>query len=452
MIARPRVVVIGGGFGGIAAAQALRGGNVDVLVIDRHNHFVFQPLLYQVASGLLAPSDIAVSILWYLRRQQNTSVLLGEVTAIDVGRRTVTINAGEMVEPYDFLVVASGSRHAYFGHDAWEQDAPGLKSLDDALHMRSRFLTAFERAELSSDPEERQAWQTIVIVGGGPTGAELAGIMVTIARKALRSEFRRIDTAATRILLVEGGNRILPTFPEELSARALDDLRGMGVEVLLNSMVSQVDAGSVRIGDEVLRTHTVFWAAGNAASPLSRQLGAPLDRVGRVLVEPDLSLPGHPEVFVVGDMAVTTQRDGRPVPGVAQGGIQGGRTAGQNILRTLRRQERRPFRYVNKGDMATLGRHSAVADLGFVRFGGPLAWFIWLFIHIAYLAGFRNRLIVLVEWAWEYFTYQRGVRLILGREQPLVPAARSMRASPADPSAAVRGASVATVETRSETP
>ncbi len=411
---RPRVVIIGGGFGGVAAAQALRGGNVDVLVIDRHNHFVFQPLLYQVASGLLAPSDIAVPIRWYLRRQENTAVVLGDVTSIDIENRTVTVNNGEHVAPYDFLVVAAGSRHAYFGHDAWEGDAPGLKSLDDALHMRSRFLSAFENAELTDDPEERQAWQTIVIVGGGPTGAELAGIMVTIARKALRKEFRRIDTAATRIILVEGGNRVLPTFPEELSIRALQDLQGMGVEVRLNSMVSAVDAESVRIGDEVIRTRTVFWAAGNAASPLSRQLGAPLDRVGRVLVEPDLSVPGHAEVFVVGDMAVTTQADGRPVPGVAQGGIQGGRTAGRNILRTLRRQERRPFRYVNKGDMATLGRHSAVADLGFVRFGGPLAWFIWLFIHIAYLAGFRNRLIVLVEWAWEYFTYQRGVRLILG--------------------------------------
>ena len=422
---RPRVVIIGGGFGGVAAAQALRGGNVDVMVIDRHNHFVFQPLLYQVASGLLAPSDIAVPIRWYLRRQENTSVVLGEVTSIDVQNRSVTINNGEYVAPYDFLIVAAGSRHAYFGHDAWEDDAPGLKSLDDALHMRSRFLSAFENAELTDDPEERQAWQTIVIVGGGPTGAELAGIMVTIARKALRKEFRRIDTARTRIILVEGGSRVLPTFPEELSLRALQDLQGMGVEVRLNSIVSDVDGESVRIGDEVIRTRTVFWAAGNAASPLSRQIGAPIDRVGRVLVEPDLSVPGHPEVFVVGDMAVTTQADGRPVPGVAQGGIQGGRTAGRNILRTLRRQERKAFRYLNKGDMATLGRHSAVADLGFVRFGGPLAWFIWLFIHIAYLAGFRNRLIVLVEWAWEYFTYQRGVRLILGdsSQAPLIPRA-----------------------------
>jgi NADH dehydrogenase len=424
-VTRPRVVIIGGGFGGVAAAQALRGGNVDVMVIDRHNHFVFQPLLYQVASGLLAPSDIAVPIRWYLRRQENTSVVLGEVTSIDVGNRTVTINNGEYVAPYDFLIVAAGSRHAYFGHDVWEDDAPGLKSLDDALHMRSRFLSAFENAELTDDLEERQAWQTIVIVGGGPTGAELAGIMVTIARKALRKEFRRIDTARTRIILVEGGSRVLPTFPEELSLRALQDLQGMGVEVRLNSIVSDVDGESVRIGDEVIRTRTVFWAAGNAASPLSRQIGAPIDRVGRVLVEPDLSVPGHPEVFVVGDMAVTTQADGRPVPGVAQGGIQGGRTAGRNILRTLRRQERKAFRYLNKGDMATLGRHSAVADLGFVRFGGPLAWFIWLFIHIAYLAGFRNRLIVLVEWAWEYFTYQRGVRLILGdsSQAPLIPRA-----------------------------
>ncbi len=413
-MARQRIVIIGGGFGGIAAAQRLRHAPVDVLVIDRHNHFVFQPLLYQVASGSLAPSDIAVPIRWYLRKQSNTRVILGNVTAIDPDAHTVTVDE-DRVEPYDFLVVAAGSRHSYFGRDHWEANAPGLKSVEDALNIRSRFLQAFEQAELATDPAVRAAWQTIVIVGGGPTGAELAGIMVTIAHQALRPEFRNIDTRHTRVILVEGGPRVLPGMPEELSARALHDLQGMGVEIRLNTLVSAIDDQSVRIGDEVVHTHTVIWAAGNVASPLSRMLGAPLDSVGRVLVEPDLSVPGRPEVFVVGDMAVTRQRDGRPVPGVAQGGIQGGECAGDNIVRTLERRERRPFRYLNKGDMATLGRHRAVADLGGnLRFGGVVAWLLWLFIHIAYLAGFRNRLVVLVHWAWEYFTWERGVRLILG--------------------------------------
>ena len=414
---RARVVIVGGGFGGVAAAQGLRRANVDVLVVDRNNHFVFQPLLYQVASGSLAPSDIAVPIRWYLRGQEHTTVLLGEVTGIDLDRRVVTID-GHRVEAWDFLILSAGTRHAYFGHDEWEPHAPGLKSLEDALHMRTRFLLSFERAELAESEEERRAWQTIVIVGGGPTGAELAGVMVTIARKALNRDFRRIDTTATRVILVEGGPRLLPTFPEELSARAQADLERMGVEVRLGSIVSQVDAGSVRIGEEVIPTHTVFWAAGNTASPLSRLLGVPLDRAGRVLVEPDLSLPGHPEAFVIGDMAATVRADGRPVPGVAQGAIQAGRCAADNVRRTLGRRQRRAFRYLNKGDMATLGRHSAVADLGGrLQFSGVFAWLLWLFIHIMYLAGFRNRLIVLLEWAWEYFTYQRGVRLIVGTRE-----------------------------------
>lgn len=411
---RPRVIIIGGGFGGIAAAQGLRHANVDVLVIDRHNHYVFQPLLYQVASATLAPSDIAVPIRWYLRGQDNTEVLLGDVTTINPVARTVTVD-GNREESYDFLVVAAGSRHAYFGHPEWERDAPGLKSLDDALEMRSRFLEAFERAEATEDEAEQRAWQTIVIVGGGPTGAELAGIMVLIARHALRRDFRRIDTTQTRVILVEGGPRVLPTMPEELSARALDDLRAMGVDVRLQTMVTEVTPTHVRLGDEVVETRTVFWAAGNQASPLGRQVG-PTDRVGRVLVEPDLSVAAHPEVFVVGDMAVTTQPNGRPVPGVAQGAMQGGRCAADNIVRTLERRARRPFRYQNRGDMATLGRHRAVADLpGGLRFGGTIAWLLWLFLHIAYLAGFRNRLIVLLEWGWEYLTWQRGVRLLPGR-------------------------------------
>ncbi|MDZ4806234.1 MAG: NAD(P)/FAD-dependent oxidoreductase [Candidatus Eisenbacteria bacterium] len=414
-MSRPRVVIIGGGFGGIAVAQGLAGADVDIMVIDRSNHFVFQPLLYQVASGTLAPSDIAVPIRWYLRRQKNTSVLLGDVTGIDTVGHTVEIDGGIRREPWDFLVLAAGSRHAYFGHGEWEPRAPGLKTLEDALEMRSRFLMAFEQAELTLDEAARRAWQTIVIVGGGPTGVELAGIMITMARKALRPDFRRIDTAATRILLVEGGARLLANFPEDLAEAARRDLEQMGVEIRLNTLVSDITPESARLGEETIATRTVFWAAGNAASPLSKMLGVPTRPNGQIDVEPDLSLPGRPDIFVIGDIAATRQGNGRPVPGVCQGAMQGGARAADNIRRTLAGRERRPFRYWNKGDMATIGRHSAVADLGFIRFSGWFAWLLWLFIHIMYLAGFRNRVAVFLEWGWEYLTYQKGVRLILGR-------------------------------------
>ncbi|MGQ0765804.1 MAG: NAD(P)/FAD-dependent oxidoreductase [Gemmatimonadota bacterium] len=423
---RARVVIIGGGFGGVAAAQTLRRADVEVTVIDRQNHFLFQPLLYQVASGTLAPGDIAVPIRWYLRRQTNTTVVMGEVTAIDPERRIVSVDHDSQTYEYDFLVLAAGSRHAYFGHDSWEGVAPGLKTLSDALGVRARFLTSFERAELAASDDERRSWQTIVIVGGGPTGVELAGIMITMARKAMRPDFRHIDTAATRVVLIEGGPRLLPSFPEALSRCAERDLAKMGVEVRLNTAAQEIREDAVVVANEAIRTHTVFWAAGNVASPLSALPGVPTDRNGRITVESDLSIPGRREVFVVGDMAVTRQRDGRPVPGVCQGAMQGGTTAAENILRTIRRQPRKPFRYVNKGDMATIGRHSAVADLGFIQIGGTLAWLLWLFIHILYLAGFRNRLGVLFEWGWEYFTYQKGVRLILpsGSARDDVPARR----------------------------
>ncbi|MEP7383647.1 MAG: NAD(P)/FAD-dependent oxidoreductase [Gemmatimonadota bacterium] len=412
---RPRVVIIGGGFAGIAAARVFKRAEVDVVLIDRTNHHVFQPLLYQVATATLAPSDIAVPIRWILRKEENVRVLMGEVTAIDVKGRQVIVDHGASTESYDYLIVASGARHAYFGHDEWEALAPGLKSLDDALTIRNRFLRAFEAAESCNDPAEREALQTIVIVGGGPTGVELAGIMATIARDVLYDNFRSIDTRKTRVLLIEGGPRILPAFPEHLSADALHDVAELGIEVRLNSIVTRIDEGAVYVGDDRIPTHTVFWAAGNAASPLGRMLGVTVDKAGRVVVEPDLSIPGHPEVFVVGDLAEVRRESGKLVPGVAPAANQEGAWAARNILRTVRRQERKPFRYFNKGDLATIGRHRAIADFGVIDFTGILAWLLWLFVHIMYLVGFRNRLTVLIQWAWAYFAYQRGSRLIVGR-------------------------------------
>lgn len=411
---RPRVVIIGGGFGGIAAARAFRGSEVEVVLIDRANHHLFQPLLYQVATATLAPSDIAVPIRWILRKHANVRVVMGEVTAIDVDARQVVVDHGAITESFDFLIVAAGARHAYFGHDEWEPSAPGLKSLDDALEIRNRFLQAFELAERCEDPAERGALQTIVIIGGGPTGVELAGLMATIARDVLQNDFRCIDTRRTRVLLLEGGNRLLPSFPGHLSAAAYRDVAELGVEIRLDSIVTRIEGDAVYVGDERIATRTVFWAAGNAASPLGRMLGAPVDRVGRVVVEPDLSIPGHPEVFVVGDLASVQRGDGRLVPGVAPAANQEGAWAARNVLRTLRRQERKAFRYFNKGDLATIGRHRAIADFGTIDFTGIPAWLLWLFVHIMYLVGFRNRVTVLIQWAWAYFAYQRGARLITG--------------------------------------
>jgi NADH dehydrogenase len=412
---RPHVVIVGGGFGGLYAARALKRAPVDVTVVDRTNHHLFQPLLYQVATATLAPSDIAAPIRWLLRKQRNTTVLMAEVERVDVERRVVMLEQGRELA-YDYLIVAAGARHSYFNHPEWEAIAPGLKNIQDAREVRRRFLLAFEEAEKEEDAARRDAWLTFVIVGGGPTGVELAGIMPDIARNALRDEFRRIDTRRTKVILLEGGPRLLPSFPESLSARTLRDLRELGVDVRLQSIVTRVERDAVYVGDERIPTCTVIWAAGNAASPLGASLGAPRDRAGRVLVEPDLSVPGHPEVFVVGDLAAARVRDDRWVPGVAQGAIQGGRAAARNVIRTLRGEPRERFRYRNKGDMATIGRHRAVADFGRVRTAGLLTWWMWLFLHILYLAGFRNRLSVLLEWAYAYFTYQRGSRLVVGRE------------------------------------
>ena len=417
---RPRVVILGGGFAGLSAAKALGRADVDVTLVDRTNHHVFQPLLYQVATASLAPSDIAVPIRWVLRARRNVTVLMEEAEAIDPARRVVVCAApeGRRELPYDYLIVATGARHSYFGHEEWEAAAPGLKSIEDALEIRNRFLEAFERAERTDDPARRRAEQTIVVVGGGPTGVELAGIIPGIATQALRGDFRRIDTRDTRVVLVEGGPRLLPAFPEPLAERARRDLEELGVEVRLDSIVTSVEAGAVQIGDERIEAGTILWAAGNAASPLARSLGAPLDRAGRVLVRPDLSLPGHSEVFVVGDVAAVPQPDGSIVPGVAPAANQEGRHAARNIERLLAGEATTPFRYTNKGNLATIGRHRAIADFGRLRLTGAIAWWFWLFVHILYLVGFRNRLTVLIQWAYAYFTYQRGSRLITRAEHP----------------------------------
>jgi NADH:ubiquinone reductase (H+-translocating) len=393
------------------AAKALRNTEVDVIVVDRTNHHVFQPLLYQVATASLAPSDITAPIRWILRRDRNISVLLAEVTSVDVAARRLVLAGTAGTLDYDYLILASGSRHSYFGRNEWERFAPGLKSVEDGIEMRRRFLTAFERAEAADDPAERDANLTFVIVGGGPTGVELSGAIPLIARRALGPDFRKIDTERTRVILLEGGSRVLAGFAENISARAARDLAELGVEVRTGAIVTSVDENGVMIGDERIAAKTVFWAAGNLPSPLGKTLGAPLDRAGRVIVEKDLTIPGHPEVFVVGDLATFTQ-DGKQIPAVSPAAMQEGASASKNILRDLRRQQRRPFRYRNKGELATIGRSHAVAQLPHFQMTGRPAWWFWLLLHIFYLIGFRNRLSVMVQWGYSYFTYQRGVRLI----------------------------------------
>jgi len=409
---RPRVVIIGGGFGGLNAARALKRAPVDVVLVDRYNHHVFQPLLYQVATAGLSPGEIASPIRWILRRQRNAQVLLAEAQAVDRARRVVSFDIGEL--PYDYLILASGAAHAYFGHDEWAEAAPGLKTLDDALVIRRRLLMAFERAELITDPRARRRLLTFVIVGGGPTGVEMAGAMAELARHTLPKDFRAIDPREARIILLEGAPSILTSFPPALRGHAEQSLARLGVELRKNTLVTGVTSGEVHIGEERIDAGTVVWAAGVAASPLGRTLGVPVDRAGRVPVEPDLSVAGSPEVFVIGDLAQREQ-DGKPLPGVAQVAIQGGRHAAQSIVRLIERQPTQAFRYKDLGNMATIGRAAAIAEIGRMRFWGWFAWLVWLFVHIMLLTGFRNRVIVLVQWAWAYFTYQRGIRLITGQ-------------------------------------
>ncbi len=419
---RPRVVIVGGGFGGLYAARALRSSPVDVTVVDRFNHHVFQPLLYQVATAGLSPGDIASPIRTILRRQRNARVILAEATGIDLVAHRVTLGQGDL--PYDYLVLASGARHSYFAHPEWEPWAPGLKTLEDALAIRRLVLLAFERAEREPDVVRRDGLLTFVVVGGGPTGVELAGAIAEIARKAMARDFRAIDPRAARVVLLEAGPRLLPAFPERLSARARDSLAGIGVDVRTDTPVTRVEPGAVVAGGERLAAAAALWAAGVAPSPLGRSLGAPTDHAGRVLVRPDLSVPGHPEAFVVGDLAACADAAGHPLPGLAPVAIQQGRHAARSIRRACRGERPEAFRYRDRGLLATIGRARAVAAFGRLRLSGLLAWWVWLTVHIFWLIGFRNRFVVLVDWAVAYLTWQRSARLIIAETDERSPAAR----------------------------
>jgi NADH dehydrogenase len=403
----PRVVILGGGFGGLWAAQALRKAPLDMVLVDRTNHHLFTPLLYQVATAGLSSPAIAGPLRHILANQRNTTVLLAEVEGVDARNRTVALEDGSRL-PYDYLIVATGSTHSYFGHDDWAPYAPGLKTLDDALEIRRRVLLAFERAEREPDPARRSAWLTFVVIGGGATGVELAGTLAEIARHTLAGEFRRIDPRKARVVLVEGTERVLPVYTPELSEKARLQLERLGVTVWTRSMVTRVDADGLSLGEERIAAKTVIWAAGVAASPLGASLGVPLDRAGRVRVAPDLSVPGHPEILVVGDLATV-----EGVPGIAPAAKQMGRHAALNIRRSVEGKERKPFRYRDYGQLATIGRHAAVVMLGRVKLSGFPAWLVWLVSHIYFLINFRNRLVVMLDWAWAYFTYQRYARIVI---------------------------------------
>jgi NADH:quinone reductase (non-electrogenic) len=407
----PRVVIIGGGFAGLNAAKQLRDTDVAVTIVDQHNHHTFQPLLYQVATASLSPVDIAGPIRGILRSQKNLRVILAEVTGIDSARSVVQMGADEL--GYDYVILAAGSTHSYFGHDEWEKFAGGLKTLDDAVRMRNQILLGFEAAERAHTDDERRREMTFAIVGGGPTGVELAGAIAEIARHSISRDFDMIDPRQARILLIDAGPRLLVAYPESLSKYAQTDLERLGVEVRLNALVTGVDADGVTLkGGERIDAATILWAAGVQASSLGRTLGADLDRAGRVVVNPDLSVPGHPNLFVAGDLAALNGKDGKQLPGVAQVAMQQGRTAAMNIVRRVAGEPTEPFRYKDLGNMATIGRNRAVADIHGVRLHGFVAWVIWLTIHLVNLIGFRNRFVVMTQWIWSYFTFYRRVRLI----------------------------------------
>jgi NADH dehydrogenase len=417
MASRPQVLIVGGGFGGLAAARALARAPVDVTLVDRRNHHLFQPLLYQVATAGLSPGDIASPIRQIVHGQDNTRVLLEDAVAVDTAARTVRLGQGEA--RFDYLVLATGATHSYFGHDEWAPFAPGLKTLEEALEIRRRVLLAFEQAEREPDREAVRQWLSFVVIGGGPTGVEMAGALAEIARHTLARDFRRIDPRLARVILLEAGPRLLAAYPEDLSAKAKAQLESLGVQVWPGHVVTGIDAGGVTVGADRIAARTVIWGAGVRASPLAATLGVPLDRHGRVRVNPDLTVPGHACVFVIGDLAALEQ-DGRPVPGVAPAAIQMGHHAAGNIRRALRGDTLSPFRYRDKGSLATIGRSRAVGLVGRLHLTGVVAWMAWLLIHIFFLIGFRNRLVVLFTWTWAYLTWQRGARLILsyGHESP----------------------------------
>jgi NADH dehydrogenase len=415
---RPKVVIVGGGFGGLYAAKRLAGAAVDVTLVDRKNHHTFQPLLYQVATAVLSPGQIASPLRRILHRAPNVEVIMAEVTGFDLAGRRVLLGGGAELE-YDYLVVAAGARHAYFGHDEWERDAPGLKTVEDAVEIRRRVLLAFELAEREAYLTGRHEPLNFAVIGGGPTGVELAGAIAGIAREVLARDFKAIDTRKARVMLLEGSPRVLGVYPEDLSAKAEVQLRELGVEVLTDSMVTAVEPGRIKVGGEWIPASVTLWATGVAASPLGAGLaaqaeGARLDRAGRVLVTPDLSLPGRREVFVIGDMASLDDADGKPVPGLGAAATQEGRAAAANILRDLRGEERVPFRYKDKGSMATIGRNRAVALIWGRQLSGYVAWLMWALVHVFLLIGYRNRVLVMREWVWAYVTSQRSARLITG--------------------------------------
>ena len=421
MATRQRVVILGGGFGGLSAARTLKNAPVDVTLIDRCNFHLFQPLLYQVATGSLSPANISGPLRQVLKHNKNTTVLLGEAIDIDPANHQVILSDGAV--GYDTLIVATGSSHQYFGHDEWEKFAPGLKTIEDATDMRARILLAFEAAERETDPEKLKQWMTFVIVGAGPTGAELAGALGEIANDTLKHDFRRINPTEARIILVEGTDRVLPSYPPKLSEAARKMLERLKVMVRTGAMVTDIKAHAVTIkrGDhtEIIPTRTVLWAAGVLASPLglalAKRAGAKTDRAGRVLVDPDMTIPGHPEIFVIGDLSSFTHQTGKPLPGVAQPAIQQGRYVAKVIERRLRGEKTAPFHYFDKGNLATIGRGAAVADLNFITLAGLPAWLVWLFVHLMYIVEFKNRLLIFMQWMWLYITFDRAARLITGK-------------------------------------
>ena len=409
----PRVVIVGGGFGGLWAAKEFANEPVEVILIDRKNHHVFQPLLYQVATAVLSPGEIATPIRRILHYANNIEVILGEVVDFDVAGNSLTLDDGSPVQ-FDYLIVAAGARHAYFGHDEWEVSAPGLKTIEDAVEIRRRVLLAFELAERKAALTGVSETLNFVVVGGGPTGVELAGAIAGIARQALAKDFKTIDTREARVLLFEGSDRVLGTFSPDLSESAKDQLEELGVEVRLNSFVIDIKPGKVRVGEEWIECDVVLWATGVAASPLGRKLGVETDKAGRVFVEPDLTVPGFKNVFVIGDMASIKQEDGTPVPGVSPAAMQMGTATAKNVLSDLKGHNRKNFEYVDKGSMATIGRSKAIAHVFGLKLTGFIAWMFWLFLHVFFLIGFRNRIVVMLEWFWAYLTRERSARLITG--------------------------------------